>query len=1251
MTEVAYLIGQTVEERRRLSEKEMSLKGISLENTLRIVPSLDVVLELENMGPGWLHRPVNTLTSIVNRIFHDDILYHLFRNFSPMDDTMRELAVRVILHKRSQTPEGLRYFSALFSPPLRNENVPGIYRQILEFFSLLVSSNFEDDYVDLLSHKMNQLDDLWPGSAEERYALDTDLALLFGDYEEFKRSNHLYDRDDIIAGVRSFLASGKSPSLLRDIRAIVFDGFLTITRAEEEILFQLFHNVDELLWLLDFEPQEVDPFKAFRKAAGHGEPGQGDGYEAFRICTSLVPLMDRIEQAGFPTTLKRAPSKGLSNPFAGCLYRPGQYDDRKGKGLKIRSFKSRLDEVREIAGEIKGVVNKENTGDLSRITVIFPDLSEYASLICEIFPEYGIPFNIAKGVPLLSSPLLEVFRLFIDIPLNNFRRDDIYRFFSFSLIDPINEGPDADEQRQWLLHMERDGAFFAREKADEIASALISRLSDSVLCQLDIAFLDEVARKCGFKGGEIFTDFLSQARDYFSFQYTYSSAEESKGILSEYYAFIHQLFQLNKNLNLFRDLRQRTTPKEVVRGLFGLLDKFRVQKNVLSILKDENEQNREAAERIIKRDMMALNTLKDLTVKAARDLEKADSLMAWTSDASVLARFKAGFDALVNRTRIAQDRRKGTLDVSECADVLGCSFDYAFVGGLCAEEFPLRKPDGFILPESSLGPLRTTNFTDLSRHVFSYILCNSRKSVYLSYPRCIREKDVQPSPVLLDMLSLVKEGDLFSGIEELEHSFPWKDNPYFTREQEFLDTVAVEMKVSVPPAQSPFTHKHIILGDNRFLNESVLRGINSILARNTIDALTEHDGLVYNARNWPHYLSEVKDIFSTSSLDMIANCPMHYLFSEIFSLEPVEELEEQLSPKEIGFHLHAILKMIFEALKRDRENVASAGLPKVFSLAREIGENYFCQLAYLEELDFFETQKSAVMDGLDTTSTSTESGLPKREGLLANMLRFEEANLSRETISALEYRFGDRINKPVRLGKTRIRGYIDRLDTLMGDEDVFVIYDYKTGRAPALSEIKKGLSFQLPGYIAAVAAEKDVSSVAARYYLMDRRRLSERNPLTSPIGYHYPQKRGIDLSGVKLIGDYADEIISLVKRGIFHHSTEEMTCSYCEFRYACYKNTRRMAHLIDSGTLSDAYSGKKNLERWKKVENVRKRWNEIQRKMDDSRTVKQESKRREVLERAVDFKNWLVEKRSSLPFDQLYITQIIERIEAFEKSL
>jgi RecB family exonuclease len=1251
MAQITYLIGQTIDKRRGLLDEEMSRKGIPLGQSLRIVPCRTAIRQLENHGLGWLQRPVDTLSSIVNRIFYDDILFRSFGDYAFMDGSMKELAIRVILHNRNRMPDGLQYFASLFGPPLESESLPGIYRQVLQFFSLLLNNNFEDRFVDRLSRKIDQWDDVRAGAGEQRYALDSDLALLFGDYEEFKRTNHLYDEDDILGSVRSFLSSGNAPSLLHDVKIILFDGFVTITKAEEEILFCLFRDVEEVLWLLDFDPRADDPIAAFREAAGHGETHVEGDYEAYRISASLVSLMGRVEKAQFRIAVRRAPPEQFRNPFSEGLYKAGKYDDSTENGLKIRSFHSRLDEIKGIAGEIKRIAHQEKIQDLSEIRVLFPDLGAYTSLVYELFPEYGIPFNITRGLPLSASPLSRIFQLLIDIPLNDYKTEDLHAFFSSGLVDPIPGDQTKRERMEWFALLYEEGAFFAGEEKNALGEILESRSRNKAGDLLDIASVDKVARQCGIRGGEPLTEYIPRARDYFSFLYENSrDGKGQKGILDEYYAFVRQLCGLKKNIDPFRDLRAKKSPKEALKALFYLLDMYGIQKNVLSILKQENGTDLEARERIIRRDMRAFNTLKDLLVRTARDLEKAESYLPFSKDAPLLERFKRGFNTLLSRTRITEDYCKGAVDISEWADIVGCSFDYVFAGGLSADEFPLREPDDFIMPESTLGPIKKVNPTDLSRNLFSHILCNYRKGLYLSYPMSINERDVQPSPVLLDMVSLVGKETGYHGTQILEDSFPWEGNPWFTSEQEFLNTVAVEEKMSLSPSHNPFAFDRLILGDNRFLNESVMRGVRSLIARNTSDGLSPYDGLVYQARHFPDYLTGFDETFSTSRLDMLANCPLRYLFGEIFSLEPLEEVVEELSFKDIGSHVHAILKMLFEELKAKGENVASTGLTKAFKLALEIGMGYFSCLSHLEGLDFFEAQKAAIMDGLHTTAT-VENRVPKREGLLAQMIRFEEAKLSNESITALEYRFGYGEERPVTLGSNRIRGYVDRIDTIPGADDLLVIYDYKTGRAPSPNDIKKGLSFQMPGYLFAVAAGQEASNAVARYYLVNRQRLTDNNVLTSPIAYPGEQQTGISLAGVKLIGDYADELIALLKAGVFHHSTDEMTCSFCDFKYACYKNTRRMAHLVDSGVFPDLYSGKKNMVRWKRVDDFRRRWKEIKKRMAHAPAAEKEPTRNRRLESIREFGDWLKANRTSLPFYEDYLDGIIEEVESYLKSM
>jgi hypothetical protein len=1250
MPQVTYLIGQTVEARKRLLEEEISLRGISPMNSLHIVASRTMVMELEGRGPGTLHRLIDTLTSIIGRIFYDEIYYQCYKEFSFMDDAMRELAVQVILERRNNTPEGLRYFFPLFTAPERDETLPGVYRHILGFFSLLVNNNFEDRFADELSRKMTRMDEESPGTGEERYALDADLALLFGDYEEFKTSNLLYDNDDIVSSVRAFLAAGKCPVLLRDIHVIIFDGFTSITKAEKEILLNLFKNTDEVIWPLDFDPKVDDPINALKDISGLGGETGPSEYEAMRIFSSLASLIEDMERAGFSATIKKATEGHFGNPYAEGLYRGGRYDGTKGKAIKLRSFNTRPDEVRGIASEIKKISKLKKMRDLGGARVIFPDVAEYSSLIYEIFPEFGIPFNITKGLPLTSSPITRLFRLLIDIPLNGYTRDDIFKFFASSLVSPPTKRMDRNDRARWLAFLEDENAFFADETRADVERSLKAQPQGGN--RLWIESLYKVARQCGIQGGDIATDWLSRARDYFFCLYRNRSQGKGGGeILSEYHRFLNHLFFLKENVRPLANLPHGKNLATIVQDILNLLDIFEIQKNVLSPLINGRGLCHEAVERIIRRDMSALNMLQDLVIRAAKELDRAERY-APPRKIPLLERFTSRFIDLINHARIREYYSRGAVDISEWEDITGCSFDVIFAGGLSAEEFPLREPDGFLIPESPGPYLRKKDLTDQSRYLFSYILCNYRQDLYLSYPRRIREKEVQPSPFLLDMASMIDDRvhSPFQGIEVLEGEFPWEQNPWFTSKGEFVNSIEVEKRIAIPLEGIPFPLTHIILGTDTSLNESIIRGVQALMARDSADALSEYDGLVSTSQGFPLYLSRFEGPFSTSRLDMMANCPLRYLFQGIFGLEPVEELEEELSIRDVGSHVHAILRMIFGEIRKYGENVASVGLPRAFALAREIGTTYFSRLKHLEGLDFFETQKRDIMDGLGADSTLTVNGLPTREGLLAQVLRFEEQDLRKEDVIAVEHWFGGGGVNPVMMGGITIRGYIDRIDRSTGEKDVFLIYDYKTGRAPALSQIKKGLSFQLPGYVSALAVEREVQGVVARYYLINRRHLAERDPFTSPISDNLPQRTGIDLSGVTLIGDYVNRLMHLLKKGIFHHSTDELHCSFCEFKYACYKHTRRMAHLVDSGDVPDLYSGRKNLEKWKEVEGFQKRWKEVQRKMAEPLEAKNEEKRKENLEQVLEFKRWLMDKRHSLPFDEDYIDKIVEAIENYRNT-
>jgi hypothetical protein len=1252
MTHITFLVGDTVDARNRLLDEELRLKKSDPMNCLHIVPTRAMVMELEAGGFGSINRQIDTLSSLIGRIFYDDICYHSFKGFSFMDDAMRELAAQLILARRNATPEGLRYFFPLFSSTARAQTLGGIYRHILGFFSLLVHNNFEDQFVEALSRRIIRSDEQRMGAGEERYALDTDLALLFGDYEEFKRTNLLYDNDDIISSVRSFLAEANPPSLLKDVEVLILNGFTSITRAEEEILFYLFGHAGEVIWTLDYDPASEESLAALIGPGGHSGNARSGLSEAFRIYASLRSLLKKTHEAGYPTTIKKALPASFHNPFASGLYRSGRYDDRCGQAIHIKAFSTRLDEVRGIAGEIKRRARQRSKGSLKGMRVIFPDLDQYSSLVYEIFPAYGIPFNITKGLPLSSSPLATLFLLLLDIPRNDFRRGDIRAFFTSGFVSPVTVSRGRHDKDHWFTILENQGAFFAGENKGD-GDIFPDMPSDSARTTHKwIETVDVTARQCGIQGGAILPEWLIRARDYFSSLHRTTSKEGKDRVLREYHQFLYHLFYLHENAKPFDELLGAKDPPAMVQALFRLVTVFGVQKNILLLLTEETGLARELAETIIRRDTSALNTLKDLIVQTGKELEREELFMPPRRRISLLERFRTRFADSIRRTWIRETYHSGAVDISEWTDVIGCSFDDIFAGGLCSSEFPFTEPDDFLLPESSAPHLRKTDLTDQSRYLFTQLLRNYRHELYISYPKRIGEKETQPSPVLLDMVSMMEGKELSppQGTEPLERSFQWEENPYFTSSEELVNSIEVEQKIPIPSKENTFSHRHIILGTDSLLNESIIRGVRCLLARTSADGLSEYDGLVSGSPAFRRYHAGRGQRLSTSRLDLMANCPMRYLFQSIYGLEPIEELEEELSLRDFGSHVHAVLRLIFEEVAKRGPNIASVGLSKVFSLARDIAARYFSHLGYLEGLDFFESQKRDIIDGLGMESSRTDEGLPSRQGLIAQLLRFEAEHLGHEQVLDLEHRFGHEETTPVFLGRAQVQGSIDRVDRL-DKEGLYLIYDYKTGRAPGPSTVKKGLSFQLPGYIGALAAESDTENgIAAKYYLINRRNLAENNPFSSPLGYHFPHKTGIDLTGVTLIGDYVNTLMDLLDQGFFHHSTDELMCSFCEFKYACYKDTRRMAHLVDSGTSPQIYSGRKNLEKWKEVEGLQKRWKEVQGTMSEPWEAKKEEKRGKDLEQVLEFKSWLVENRGSLPFEQGYIDGILASIEEYHHS-
>jgi ATP-dependent helicase/nuclease subunit B len=106
-----------------------------------------------------------------------------------------------------------------------------------------------------------------------------------------------------------------------------------------------------------------------------------------------------------------------------------------GDRIRVAGWKDRIEEIRGIAGEVRELIDGGARPD--EITVAFPDLSGGATLVDEIFPDFGIPYAASEGVPLIRSPLVQALMTVLATPAGSYRREDVVAL----LTSPYPGGP------------------------------------------------------------------------------------------------------------------------------------------------------------------------------------------------------------------------------------------------------------------------------------------------------------------------------------------------------------------------------------------------------------------------------------------------------------------------------------------------------------------------------------------------------------------------------------------------------------------------------------------------------------------------------------------------------------------------------------------------------------------------------------------------------------------------------------------
>jgi len=399
---------------------------------------------------------------------------------------------------------------------------------------------------------------------------------------------------------------------------------------------------------------------------------------------------------------------------------------------------------------------------------------------------------------------------------------------------------------------------------------------------------------------------------------------------------------------------------------------------------------------------------------------------------------------------------EGGVQVLGIEESMGRPWEEIHLGGMIDGKFPQRLPQNIFLPEATLEPLgvRTLETARQNAACHFYRLLLSAPRVTLTYPSAIGDKPVVPSPFLAELAPLGLAG-LLETKEDIQFS------------------LAVEDSLSMPQLA-----KAISLSRD-------LAGIDKVLASEREGMAALREALAFRPAEAVGSIAPLERTeFSVTELEEYLRCPYDYYVKYRLKVTPLEDVSEDISARDRGSKVHAVLRRFYEEWKGP-----------VIAQDRAQARELLARLAAAEfdrEADTFRNRREKEF----FLNTMAERFLNAEEAFWTQGL--QPAYLERK-IDSFPLTLSDGT-------AVELHGKIDRID--LDQDGNFIVVDYKTGKYPRPKMSVEQEIFQLPVYAMMAAAE-----------------LSGAEPsLARPIGLAYYDLKGVYRGNARDVVLYNREI-------------------------------------------------------------------------------------------------------------------------------
>jgi superfamily I DNA/RNA helicase len=963
------------------------------------------------------------------------------------------------------------------------------------------------------------------------------LAILYDAYQKALQAREVYDDAGQFWHAAALVAEGKFGPFA-DLALLVADGFQDFAPAQLDMLESLAGRAARTVITLTWQPDRPNLFGVTGRTRERLRERFGK-----RLAETVVDEPSRL-----PPDLERVRTH---------LFRLPEPSRPKAAGaISIIQAAGRTREVEEVARRIADLV-RGGANRPASVAVLVRSLGEYAALVREVFPRYGVPCRVETGQPAADCPAVRAAMALVRLVAEGYSYQALARLIQSSYFVPGAFGADAEAARR-TLHLAREANIWAGRKRYAEGLAYLEGAAQRAAGAVDEtgeAALPEGEREARVQAIRRTAALLDRL-----FAVTEFPAQATRRALAERFRAVIRAAGLWSAAQAHPEAEGRARDLKALAALEQVLDEVALLDEDAGAGARRGTQHGELPCRVPAGDPSA----------------HAAGAPPGAADEVALEAFVAEVQQGLRLAAVpAEEPPDAPVVVLDVRQGRALAFDHVFVLGLAEKEFPRRGRQHPFFDDNERQGLRRggVNLADAGHDaqqemlLYYLALTRARNTLTLAYPSL----DAQGRPALPSHY-----------VEEVKALFaPGADGPPLpvaevsTRDLALAPEQARCRRELLAAAlfdlwgpgrarrrgggRPDRPDRHLAALDAMLAQgpaaETALAGLAAEWEREHGDAFGPFDGVLASSativeelcRRFPGHAP-----MSASRLEAFGACPFRFLAGYVLGLEPIEAPSPDLGPMDLGLIYHGLLERFFSefaASKPLEGRLAEAAGDAAAALLEKTAAAYFRQLEGAGRIGspaLWHVQKQVILRDV------------------RRLLAWHAERLAEWRVARTEAAFGSPPGTrpgpgghadPVTLrgphGPVLLHGRIDRLDLRTPDAGGHQVIDYKTGPGPSPGDLLRGTSFQLPVYL--WAAEKvlneDERGALTRAFFLPIRDPKERSLLASADSKGRP--REAFRQALEQAEKYIHRFIDAMRRGQFPVWPRGECSDRCDFHEIC----------------------------------------------------------------------------------------------------